>query len=218
MRLWLLPLGFLFASCICSGVQEEAAPENEQVPDIPWSELREGDLAFRKGTGTLSHAITWTPNNKNFSHSGVVFRRPDGEWVVVHAVPDERESRSDFDRVKAESLNRFFGRRLCIYGELVHTPLTDTVTLSRMRARAFGWARDSVRFDHNYDMRDTSELYCTELVWSLYRREGVDLSDGRRTIVNLPAMPDTLLFPEDLYKHRGNESYFKIINYKPKEK
>lgn len=215
--LTILLTGFLLVSCTCGG-PGEISFEELPAPEFPLSEIREGDLAFRKGTGTLSHAITWTPGNKTFSHCGVVFRRPSGEWVVVHAVPDEKEFSGDFDRVKAERLERFFSHQLCLYGELVHTSFTDTASLSRMRSRAFAWVRDSVRFDNKYEMADTSTLYCTELVWELYRREGLDLSQGRRTLVHLPAVADTVLLPDNLYRFSGNKAYCQIFNYKPKEK
>lgn len=172
-------------------------------------ELCEGDLAFRKGTGAFSRWVTIADNNRDYSHIGVVFRR-DSEWVVVHAVPGEQEGRADFDRVKAERLDRFFDPSLAVAGELVHTPPLSASALARMRARALGWARDSVRFDHRYDMADTSTLYCTELAWSLFLREGIDLSEGRRTIHSLPLLCDTLLLPDDLRRCSGNVPYYKF--------
>ena len=187
----------------------EKPADPPQVPEIPYDSLREGDLAFRKGTGALSHMLTLTAENKDYSHVGVLFLR-DSEWVVVHAVPDEPESDVDYDRVKSERLTSFFASNRAIYGELVHTPVEDSKTIARMHIRALRWVRDSIRFDHSYVLGDTTKLYCTELAWTLYHDEGIDLSEGRRTIWSLPAISDTLLFPEDIRHYRGNHTYFKF--------
>lgn len=193
-------------SCKCA--REKQAVMTGAVPDIPYDSLREGDLVFRKGTSHISQLLTMSPTNKNYSHIGILFRQ-DGEWVIVHAVPNEPDKAGDFDRVKKESLEHFFCDKMAICGELCHTELPDDA-IARMRERAFRWVNDSIRFDNIYDMEDSSRLYCTELVWNLYRKEGIDLTQGSRTIVSLPGIKDTLLMPEDVRKHPGNQIYFQF--------
>ena len=53
-------------------------------------------------------------------------------------------------------------------------------------------------FDHSYDLSDTTEMYCTELVDFAYRKAGIELAEGRISRVDVPAFGGTYLLPSDL--------------------
>lgn len=194
----LLLLGLLVS---CSSPRE--------APALPYGDMREGDLAFRCGEGLFSRAVTSVENEGVYSHVGILVR--DGEtWKVVHAVPGEKEGPDDFDRVKAEVPEFFFAPDRACAGALVHTGLTDAESLERIRNTALSWARDSIRFDGKYDLADSLQLYCSELVWRLYRQEGIDLSEGRRKQLNIIVLQGDCLLPEHLFHYTENHVYFKF--------
>lgn len=201
MRRLLAPclLVLLATGCAFSGKRAPAAPV------LPEAEFRAGDLAFRTGTGLYSSLLNLQAEQIQYSHVGVLVRE-NGQWLVVHAVPGEVEGPDDFERVKAETPALFFAPDRARHGALVHTGLPDA---RRLGERALRMVRDSVRFDGNFDLDDTTEVYCTELVYRLFLAEGIDLSEGRRSYANLPLLSGKgTLSPEDLLRYSGNERYF----------
>lgn len=197
-----IALTLALTSCHISHVSDSAR--------IPYSELREGDLAFRCGRGFLSRAIVSAEDSVRYSHVGLVFQE-DSVWMVVHAVPGEPDFEGDFDRVKAERIESFFASERATRGELLR-PSNDLTTekLEAMKLKAISMVRDSLRFDSKYDLEDHSEVYCTELVYMLYQQAGIDLSEGRRTAVDVPLVHSICLLPEDIYRYSDNISYFKF--------
>lgn len=202
MRLtsFIILLGLVAISC--SGHSRQAPS-----PEFPLQELREGDLAFRCGMGVFSRAVTTSEQKGIYSHVGLLVKDGDS-WKVVHAVPGEKVSKADFDRVKAEELSVFYGPLRACRGALVHTGLTDSAKVAQMVSAALQSARDSVLFDHDYSLEDSSKLYCTELVWRLYRRAGIDLSEGRRKSIHALHIQGECLLPEHLFDYSSNIIYF----------
>lgn len=162
------------------------------------SQLREGDLLFRRGTGVVGHIVTAMDSEGCFSHVGIVVRCDD-EWCVIHAVPHEPDFEGDFDRVKCEAVECFLGRYPNgDYGLYRTTIAPDKVAIAVRNARRL--SDKQVRFDHNYDLADTTELYCTELIEYVYGLAGVTLSEGRRTEITFPIMEGSHIMPSDLTK------------------
>ena len=54
-------------------------------------------------------------------------------------------------------------------------------------------------FDHDYDLKDTTKLYCTELLQLLYSHVGIDLSEGRITSISFPGVNADLIMPADVH-------------------
>ena len=175
-------------------------PEN-----LPSAEMRDGDLVFRTGTGDYSRMINIESDSVRYSHIGFLLSR-DSSWYVIHAVPKELEGPDDFERVKMEPLLSFLSRERCLHGAFVHTGIPCT---ERMAARALQYARDSVAFDQAFDLKDSSRIYCTELIWRLYLLEGVDLSQGLRRYRNFLIFNDEgCILPNDLLEYPGNTLYY----------
>ena len=179
-----------------------------EVRSCPQEAMRQGDLVFRCGRGMLSHAVLAVEQKGVYSHVGVLVQEPDGSWKVAHCVPAEREFDGDFDRVKLEPLERFCAPGRAATGCFVHVDgALDPQRVAAICDEARRAFRDSVRFDHDYDLADSSALYCTEFVWRLYKHGGVDLSEGRRRSVNLPGIHGDVLLPEHLLQYKDNTIY-----------
>ena len=174
---------------------------------LPLGQLAEGDLAFRCGRGFMSRAVTAAEDEGLYSHVGIVVREND-KWMIVHAVPEEPDFKGDFDRVKKDEPDVFFSYDRASRGCLVHTGLTDSVMIKNICRDAVSYACDSVLFDNDYDLEDSTMFYCTELVWHLYNKAGIDLSEGRRRFVNLLHIKGDVILPEHLFKYSNNNPYF----------
>ena len=131
-----------------------------------------------------------------YSHTGIL-KKERGAWYVIHAVPGEPDFKGDADRIKMEPVERFFDAGKASRGAVMHVQ-ADSALACRAARSALGLFRKHLLFDHDYDLNDTTEMYCTELIDYVYRKEGIDLSEGRTTSVNIPGMSGDYLMPNDI--------------------
>lgn len=150
--------------------------------------FREGDLVLRCGYGTESHFVTET-SNSNYSHIGILhFDTGKSQWMVVHAVPGEAE-KGEPEWLKAEPIADFFAPDRAKRGAWMRVDCPDSIAEAATRY-ALQKVAERVEFDNEYLLSDTTQLYCTELVWQAFLHQGIDISDQRRH--NVPS-----LFSED---------------------
>lgn len=128
--------------------------------------LQEGDVVFtgsERGQGEAIIAATGSP----YTHCGIVFLR-EGKPMVLEAVqPVGVVSLEDFkSKSKAGS---FLARRLKV-------PLAPA---NYQSARSWGEAQIGKNYDGRF-LWDDKNLYCSELVWKIYHRAGVELCAPRR--------------------------------------
>jgi uncharacterized protein YifE (UPF0438 family) len=112
-------------------------------------------------------------------------------------ISGEHEFKGDVDRVKCESVERFASRypnadlglyRPQVTEEQVRVAVSNALRLSDER----------VHFDHDYDLSDSTKLYCTEFVEHVYSLAGVSISQGRRTHITFPSLSGDHILPSDL--------------------
>lgn len=193
--LHILPV--LLALCLWVSCKDTKA-KSQRI--MPVEILADGDLVFRRGTGLLSHVVTSASKDGVYSHIGILKKIAD-EWFVIHAVPDEPDFEGDSDRVKIDSLSRFFMSDRAVRGMIARIT-EDTLAASKAACTACEMARQGILFDHDYNLADTSRMYCSELVEFAYRKAGICLSEGRRTQIHVPAMGGTYLMPDDIARNK----------------
>lgn len=160
--------------------------------------LEEGDLLFRRGTGFVGHVVTMADTEGRYSHVGIVVCK-DSVPYIVHAVPHEHDFEGDFDRVKCEDARSFIGRYTeCVAG--IYRPQVSDSLKSIAANHALRLSEMRIPFDHDYNLEDTTALYCTELIEYVYGLVGTSISEGRRTDVHLPGMRGVYIMPSDLTK------------------
>lgn len=184
---------------------------NAEGKDIqfPEDEFADGDLAFRRGMGIMSRVVLAADEKGVFSHVGIL-KRIDGVWHVIHAVPDEPEFEGDVDRVKVEPLASFYAFDRASRGAIMRYDC-DTGILRRTAESAAEIAVRGTLFDHDYDLDDTTQMYCTELISFVYAKQGIDLTEGRRTVANLPALGGIYIMPGDLTGNKNLKLIYQFI-------
>ncbi len=176
-------------------------------------QFREGDLVLRCGSGMESHAVT-TASQAPFSHIGILHRDSHaGRWLVVHAVPGESAD-GEPEFLKAEPIDQFFRPDRAVSGAWLRVRCPDEA--AQMAARyALDKVRQRVLFDNDYSLGDTTQLYCTELVWRAYSQQGIDISGGRRSDVpQLFCREGECIFPSDI---ANNKTTLFVKHFKTKE-
>jgi hypothetical protein len=59
-----------------------------------------------------------------------------------------------------------------------------------------------ILFDHDYNLQDSSKMYCTELLDYVFKQESIDLTQGRRTQINVPGLSGTYILPHDILQNK----------------
>lgn len=171
---------FVHKSALCIAlllvVLSSCRTKHETVPyEASQSEWREGDIVLRCGYGMESRAVTQR-SNSIYSHVGLLhYDSLRQEWQVVHAVPAEDEP----EYVKAEPVSVFFSKDRARRGAWLRVNCSDSVARNAAKY-ALGKVAAKVLFDNDYSLADSTQLYCTELVWRAYGTQGIDVSGGGR--------------------------------------
>lgn len=177
---------FLFACC-----RQKDDYQLFVIPDT--LELHTGDIAFRTGESMVSRSVTSVDTAGVYSHVGMVIWH-DHQWCVLHAVPNERATKTEKDSVKMEPIGVFFRSDRAVEGCICRLPLAPGDTLKLLKKGEEIYSR-KLLFDKSFDDQDTAAFYCSELVWFLYQQIGLDLTQGRRH--RLPFFPP-LIFCSDI--------------------
>lgn len=158
-------------------------------------QARNGDVVLRKGTGLTSRAVMFADGGSDYSHCGIVVIK-NNKVMVVHAVPDEPDFEGDLDRVKLEPIEMFFSTIRASKGCVLRCKNEQLAKKSAQTALKI--FQRGVLFDHNYDLSDTTKMYCCELVELSYQANGIELSEGKRHNVNFPGLKfRNVILPSD---------------------
>lgn len=171
-------------------------------------DFREGDLVLRCGYGAESQVVT-EASQSIYSHIGILhYDKLTAQWQVIHAVPGEAE-RGKPERLKAEPISVFYAPDRAIRGAWLRVDCPDSIADEAARY-ALRKVKEQVAFDNDYLLSDTTQIYCTELVWLAYLHQGIDLSEGHRHEVPTVFSEDgACIFPCDIEKST------KILYVKP---
>ena len=186
-----LIVAWLIADMSCSN---HALKSHAQVM-YDTTELRNGDLLFRNGIGYESRVVTGLSNGK-FSHVGIAYHNG-RQWDVIHAVPGENE-RGEPEYLKCEPISDFYCKSRAKLGGSARVSCTDSIA-NIIAERALHIVNRKVVFDNNYDINDTTEFYCTELVRLVYLAQHIDLCEDRWHKIPIINSKAHVIFPEDIW-------------------
>ena len=181
---------------VLTGVVCIACSKKQQVVfDLSdMSQWREGDVALRCGWGMESRAVV-TNSQSSYSHTGILhYDSQSDHWQVIHAVPGEDNP----EYIKAEPVEVFFCSQRARAGAWLRIDCNDSI--ARLATTyALRKVQEKVLFDNSYLLADTTELYCTELVWRSYLSTGIDISGGaRQSVPTLFCREGECIFPMNI--------------------
>lgn len=150
------------------------------------TDLRPGDIVFRRGVGPTADAVSLaslsSAGRVAWTHVGIVAQPvKDGPLYVVHAIDDRG--------VVMDLPERFFSAAESSAGSFVRFGGGEGV--ARIAMGFVGRA-----FDASLSLSDQKSLYCTELVSVAMRKAGF------RMDITLREMPlsEPVMFPDDLHR------------------
>ena len=172
----------LITSCRSGGNIHTATP-----PEIPISNFRSGDIVFRLGRTLESRAIA---ADGGYSHVGIIIRN-DSTLLVVHIEP----SRNGSELTKYESLEQFFHPDNATSGAVMRIENLDSTQLATVENYLFSCK--NISFDHNYKLSDSTQMYCTELVYRAFLEIGIEITNVRHRV---PLVQEEVILPTDIFK------------------
>ena len=181
----------LFVGLVCSLGACSHKPQLDLSDEAEW---REGDLALRLGWGMESRAVT-ANGRSAYSHIGLLhFDSVQAEWQVVHAVPGEGLP----EYLKCEPVKAFFSPERASHGAWIRLKCNDSIARNAVQY-ALGKVAQKIEFDNDYLLEDTTQLYCTELVWQSFLHQGLDVTGGKRQFVpSIFSKEGKCIFPSDI--------------------
>jgi hypothetical protein len=171
------------------------------------TELQNGDLIFRKGRSMASHAVVITDQQSFYSHVGLIVLQKN-EPFVVHAVPGESENGIDY--IKCESVSSFIDKHKASKVAVYRCKEQEVQKLKYLSQKALSLYKKRLIFDDDYNLESNNKLYCTELVWKLYKQIGVDLIDNHFDELSLPVVKGKYILPGNFIK---SEYLFKVYAF-----
>lgn len=155
---------------------DSAIDRSEEFRSID-SVVRNGDIVFRYGTGATGRLIVAALNEPaDISHCGIVVQKEDGSKHIIHSVSNAVSERD--------------GMQMCTLEQFVKNGRPSTIRAVRAKVnqdhagvliarQAYRHLLNGTTFDHDFDVRDHSAIYCSELLYMIIHEELhlVDLSN-----------------------------------------
>ncbi|WP_193214428.1 YiiX/YebB-like N1pC/P60 family cysteine hydrolase [Luteolibacter marinus] len=153
-------LSLIAAGIFIASVTGRENPEPEAI-----YALQEGDIVFHGNAGGQSDAIREATGSP-YTHCGVVFRK-DGRLMVFEAVQPVRAVPVEAFIARSQP-GTFHARRL------KNPPRPEAIA----EAKAWAAKQSGRNYDYLFQWADGA-LYCSELVWKVYDRAGIQLCPTR---------------------------------------
>ncbi|MCL2066485.1 MAG: hypothetical protein FWG99_03360 [Treponema sp.] len=187
----------MIASVLIYVLMPRGRPVILQKSDELFEIVNDGDIICRLGDRFWSQVFKDTSvTDKRYSHMGII-RIVDGTVTVVHA---EGTLDSGKDFVKEQSFNDFIkiARAIGIY----RTKNIDGIQISNTSVEYLG-----APFDWKFDMDNESEIYCTELLYLVFKQlmpeielKTIYIKELGKEIIPLEAISNSEYFSEIYYK------------------
>jgi hypothetical protein len=165
----------------CSGEEEPYVMQNPYVhippalPDSVFGLLRPGDIIIRKGNGPLS-AHLMNNTKEEYTHSGVIVNE-EGTWKVIHTIGGT-SSEESIDGMQTQLLTEFVKHAADSMLFICRPIFADSIEIL-VPKYAYEYLDQKIPFDHRFSMYSTDKIYCTELLYYIFKR----VNDGENVFV-----------------------------------
>lgn len=171
----LILAGFVgFISC---NDQSESNAENSKYVHIPpalpenvYNDIAPGDLIIRKGNGPLSYHLM-NNTKEDYSHCGTIVKEGD-DWKVIHTIGGSG-SEDEIDGVQLIDLDEFVAHSADSMLFICRPVFVDSAG-PKLVERAYYYLEQQTPFDHSFSLYTEDKLYCSELLFYMFKEINVD--------------------------------------------
>ncbi len=170
----------IFSIIVCTGLliwlflfiyeyrsKQEQLFSNYTLTKSEIDSLNDGDIILRHGYGLVSDGIVETLNSDiNISHCAILTKDTNNQFIVIHSVS---QSLSEYDGVQTQDLKTFIKdskENSVIVVRYRFKPGEDTSIIGK---KAKYYLSKRVPFDMDFDLKDSSKIYCAELLWKIFK-------------------------------------------------
>jgi len=163
-------------------------------------QIEDGDIILRHGYGFVSDMIGEKLSEEiSLSHCAIL-EKHDSTINVIHSVS---QSLSDFDGVQSQDLKRFINDSKKNSVIVVRYKGIGSENRSLISKRARYYLEKRIPFDNNFDIKDSTEFFCTELLWKVFKDSyGIDIYEGKYGKDNNEFLKFDIFF---------NPKYFEVV-------
>ncbi|HCS19064.1 MAG TPA: hypothetical protein DIW47_00620 [Bacteroidetes bacterium] len=143
---------------------------NQVVVDAAAMEkMQDYDILLAQGQSAHSKVVKlFNGSNDDYSHIGILIREEDKVYVL-HATPDG----SDSNGIRYDELQMFMDLSdVCSYTILRPQHLTDELR-EKLGAEISWFKAHAAPFDYDFNNHENGKLYCSELVWLVFKNAGL---------------------------------------------
>jgi len=166
--LCIISSGWLFLQAYNNHSLQEQSFYKYTLSAEEYNKIQDGDIILRHGYGLVSDLIVEQLKEKyDLSHCAIICKTDTG-FVVIHSVSS---SLSNVDGVQSQDLKTFveeshFNSVVVIrYKPKINKPA------SAISVKAKYYLAKQIPFDNAFDINDSSQFYCTELLWKVILNE-----------------------------------------------
>jgi hypothetical protein len=140
------------------------------------AQLQEGDIIFRRGFGIISDAIVeYIPSRFPVSHCGIVVKDSLKKLMVIHTVSNTLVA---VDGMQQDPLDKFVKESHRNSIIVVRYRSKDNAVAKKIADQAKEYLSQKIPFDHSFDCKDSTEFFCTELIYRvLNKAAGINVYD-----------------------------------------
>ncbi len=136
-----------------------------KVNNTIFSLIKEGDILLRQGQGPLStHIVRYMDEKHPLSHCGIVCK-VNNKLTIVHCISEEL---SGIDGVQTQSIPDFFAD-VADSNIAIIRPMLNSSQRIKFVSEAKRYLNRKIKFDHDFNFKDTTKLYCSEMVYYCYK-------------------------------------------------
>jgi len=147
--------------------KQEQLFSNYSLSQSEIDSLRDGDIILRHGYGLVSDGIVETLNSDiDISHCAILTKDTNNQFLIIHSVS---QSLSDYDGVQSQDLKSFIKdskENSVIVVRYRFKPGDDSSMIGK---KAKFYLAKKVPFDMDFDLKDSSKIYCAELLWKIFK-------------------------------------------------
>jgi len=141
------------------------------------NKIQDGDIILRHGYGVVSDLIVAQLKEKyDLSHCAIICK-DDTNYTIIHSVSS---SLSNVDGVQSQDLKSFVNESQLNSIVVIRYKPKINKDNSAISRKAKYYLKKQIPFDNAFNINDSSEFYCTELLWKVILNEyGDDILAGK---------------------------------------
>lgn len=130
------------------------------------AQVEPGDIMLKHGYGTISRWISLTLKEEvPLSHCALVLAKTDSAITLLHSISGKLAEEDGVQTIKLKAFTKDV-----MEGSLILMRKKKPQDINQLLRNAKSLLSRNVAFDHDFNAKDTSELYCSEVIAHLLNK------------------------------------------------